>query len=378
MKKLRVAFCLRDMQMGGVESVLIRVFDKLAQYKNIEIYLITYANITAPFYREYFKKHPNIKLYSLYPCKWLGTKLPHFFLWRIFVHFVRDIYRNIKRIFVMREFKGIDVFIDYHDFGFHNELKHVHGAKKIAWFHSAPNVFIKRNFIKYVSCYDKLIVLTDDCANILRNRYSKYSDKIIRIYNPIDIEQIKEKAKEKSNKFFGKYFVCVSRLSPDKDIETVLRAFDLFWQKNKKPDVKMVFVGDGNWSKHYQSIAHSLMAKNQFVFTGVMSNPFVIMKNAMANILSSYGEGLPTVLIESMIIETINISSNCKCGPHEILLDGKAGILFEPGNIKQLAKYMDDIYNNKLDVKKINLNATRSLNRFDGDKIVDDIISLIS
>ena len=335
-------------------------------------------NITIPLYREYFKKHPQIKLYSLYPCKWLGTKLPHFFLWRILVHFMRDIYRNIKRLFVMHKFKDIDVFIDYHDFGFHNELKHINFARKIAWFHSAPDVFIKRNFIKYLKRYDKLVVLTKDCADILQNNYTKYSNKITQIYNPINIEQIRAKSKEKSTKITGDYFVCVSRLSPDKDIETVLRAFDIFWQKNNKPDIKMVFVGDGSFAKNYKSIANDLMARNKFVFTGAMSNPFVIMKNAMANILSSYGEGMGLVLVESMIVETINISSDCKCGPREILLEGRAGVLFKPGDIEQLAKCMGEIYNKKIDIKRIKNNATKSLNRFDENKIIGDIISLIS
>lgn len=378
MKKLRIAFCLRDMQMGGVESVLIRTFDELLKNKNIEISLITYVDITTPVYREYFKKHKKIKLYSLYPSKWLGTNLPHFFLWRLVVHFIRDIYRNVKRPFVMRKFKNIDMFIDYHDFGFHSELRYTKNSKKIAWFHSSPWVFINRNFIKYIDGYDKLVLLTDDCANILRTKYSKYSDKMVRIYNLVNLNQIREKSKEKTNKIIGNYFCIVSRLTQDKDIETVLYAFDLFWKKNKKPDVKMVFVGDGNCAKHHQSIAKSLMAKDQFVFTGAMSNPFIVMKGAVANILSSYGEGLPTVLTEAMSVGTINIASDCKCGPREILMDGQAGLLFEPGNIEELAKCMDDVYNKRVDIKQMQMIANKSLKRFDADEIIKDIISLIS
>ena len=48
MKKIKIAFCLRDMQLGGVESVLIRTLDKLQEYKNIEISIITYVDILEP------------------------------------------------------------------------------------------------------------------------------------------------------------------------------------------------------------------------------------------------------------------------------------------------------------------------------------------
>lgn len=140
----------------------------------------------------------------------------------------------------------------------------------------------------------------------------------------------------------------------------------------------MVFVGDGNWKKRYIMIANSLSAKNQFVFMGALSNPFGVMKGALANILSSFGEGLPTVLIESMIVGTINIASDCKCGPREILLDGRAGLLFEPGNISQLSKCMENVYNKKLDEKYMISNATKSLNSFESKTIVKEIISLIS
>ena len=148
MKKIKVAFCLRDMQIGGVESVLIRTLDKLAEYKNIDLSVITYVKIKEPVYVEYFKTHPNIKCYSLYPCSWLGTKLPHFLPVKLVVHCVRGLYRRLKRfLFGMKKFKDIDVFIDYHDFGFYDEFKYVKNVKKIAWFHSSINVFKERNFV---------------------------------------------------------------------------------------------------------------------------------------------------------------------------------------------------------------------------------------
>ena len=112
MKKIKVAFCLRDMQLGGVESVLIRTIDKLAEYKNIKILVITYANIQEPLYVEYFKTHPNIKCYSLYPCSWLGTKMPSFFLVKMIKHILRDIYRNTNRLlFQMKKFRSMKIVV---------------------------------------------------------------------------------------------------------------------------------------------------------------------------------------------------------------------------------------------------------------------------
>ena len=379
MKKINIAFCLRDMQLGGVESVLIRTLDELQKQKNINISIITYANIKEPVYKKYFEEHKNIKTYSLYPCSWLGTKLPHFFLFKLFMHLIRDVYRNLKRfIFCLKSFKHIDVFIDYHDFGFSKELKYIKQSKKIAWFHSSINVFIKRKFYKNLKDYDNCVVLTDDCKNDLYELYPEYKNKIIRIYNPIDVKEIQEKSKDKWNKIKDKYFCSVSRLSGDKDIKTLLDGFDLFYKNNKNPNVKLIIVGDGNKKTEYEKYANNLKSYKQIMFVGMQKNPFTYMKNADANILSSFGEGLPTVLIESAIVGTFNIASDCKYGPREILLDGRGGFLFEPGNAEQLSKCMEDVYNKKVDVEKMVEESTKALKRFDAKNIVKEIIFLIS
>lgn len=375
MKKLNVAFCLRDMQIGGVESVLIRTLDALLKQQNVIIYMVTYVDIHEDVCKQYFVAHPEIKLVSLYPCQWLGTKLPRFFLWRLIMHFARDVYRWCKRFFMMKNLKDIDVFIDYHDMGFVDELKKIKSAKKIAWFHSSLGVFIKQKFVNRLKFYDKLVVLTDECANDLMTLYPQYSNKITRIYNPIDIDNIRSIADKKSV-LKGRYFCSVSRLSGDKDIKTLLDAFDLFWQKNKGPDVKLVLVGDGNKAEDHKKYARSLKSYEHIVFVGMQNNPFVYMQYALANILSSYAEGFALVLVEAAAVGTLNIASNCKYGPKEILLDGRSGMLFEPGNYQQLAKCMDDVYNKKVDVPAMIKEMDASLNRFEIKTIIKEIKSL--
>ncbi|MBO7644793.1 MAG: glycosyltransferase, partial [Alphaproteobacteria bacterium] len=107
-------------------------------------------------------------------------------------------------------------------------------------------------------------------------------------------------------------------------------------------------------------------------------NPFVYMKHAIANVLSSYSEGLPTVLLESAVVGTLNIASKCRFGPREILLNGRGGVLFEPGNAKQLAMCMGDVYNNSVNVTEMIKESTDALKRFKADEVVNQIISLFS
>lgn len=376
MKRKTIAICLRDMQVGGVESVVIQTIGALLARGDVNIRVITYTNISVPQYRDWFAAHPDVKLTVLYPCRFLGTQMPHFFLWRIVKHLARDIYRWYKyMIMSSRRFDDVDVFIDYYNFSFAREFKKFRG-RKITWWHSSIDALYAQRRMRYMRGYDKLVMLTRDAAAELRTKYPEYSDKIIQIYNPIDIARARELAT--AGKFIrGEYFVCVARMTHDKDIETVLRAFDMFWQNAGRPNIKMVFVGDGDMRGEYEQIARTLPASRQIEFVGRTANPFGYMAHARANILSSYAEGLPTVLIEAAAVGTLNIASDCRNGPREILMDGRAGLLFAPGDATDLALRMMDAWTRRADTEKMITVATENLSRFDATKITEQIMKVI-
>ncbi|MDA9629884.1 glycosyltransferase, partial [Candidatus Pelagibacter sp.] len=86
-------------------------------------------------------------------------------------------------------------------------------------------------------------------------------------------------------------------------------------------------------------------------------------------------EGLPNVLLEAQLFKKFIISSNCPTGPKEILLNGKAGNLFNVGNFKELSKYIlqYDINKNK---NKIQL-GFNNLKRFNFDQCMNEYYNSI-
>ena len=94
-------------------------------------------------------------------------------------------------------------------------------------------------------------------------------------------------------------------------------------------------------------------------------NPYKYLRMSDLFVLSSLYEGLPNVLLEALTLKKFIISSNCPTGPREILKNGKYGLLFKPGDYKDLAKkiYHFQKYKKKLN-KKI-LVGFKSLDRFD-------------
>lgn len=369
-----IAFGMTDMVMGGCENVFIRTLEYLKNDPdlNIEVYFNT--NLSSEYYKAWFKQHPEIHVKTIYPLLNIFEKFKsNIFIIENIRKIIFSLYKKFKRY--QFKFNKIDVFIDYKNFSFFKEIKHIN-VPKITWVHGSINFFQDIGGIYYMDKYDKVVVLSDDFIRCFEQLYPNQSEKLIRIYNPINIESIKEMAKN-AETLHGKYFCCVCRLDPPKDLETVINAFDDFWQKEGKPDIKLVIVGDGILKKKIFKLANSKACKSKIIFTGTKLNPFGIMQGAMAHILSTTSEGLPTVLIEAAALNVLNIASDCKNAVSEILLNGDAGLLFNPGDVDKLSEIMSDIYNQRIDTKKLIDNAYKFMMRFDYKNVMPQIKQLI-
>ena len=75
------------------------------------------------------------------------------------------------------------------------------------------------------------------------------------------------------------------------------------------------------------------------------------MLNSKAFILSSLWEDPGFVIIEAALCNSLIISSNCKNGPSEFLLNGRAGLLFDNNKKDELLKKLKEF--KKLEREKI-------------------------
>lgn len=380
MRKIKVVFCIPHMIIGGCESVFIRTLTELEKNPLFDIYVILHDPIQEPFFIDWFNAHKNIKISIMYGLQPFFRKLePYtkFFLLKKIRKWIYSIYKRIRRFVIKhsKQFQEADVFIDYKNLSFMRELSN---QKKpvIGWFHGSINYFNKSMRINRLSYLTKFVCLSDSFVDDFKLLYPEVADKIIRVYNPIDIEKIRNSIKD-SETFHGKYFSVVSRQDIDKDLETVIHAFNKFWLKENEPNVKLVLVGTGTKTNTLKQLVAKQESAEHIIFTGSKTNPFGYMNGSMAHILSSYNEGLPTVLIEAQTLGVLNISSNCKSGPKEILLDGAGGLLFESGDVNQLAQHMSAVYNNQIDKTMLINTATAGLERFSAETIIPQIVQLI-
>jgi len=142
----------------------------------------------------------------------------------------------------------------------------------------------------------------------------------------------------------------VGRLHPQKDFETLIRAFA---KVRENINAKLIILGEGEKRKELKELVKELNLREDVKLPGFVDNPYNYMADADVFVLSSRWEGLPNALIEAMACGTPVVSTDCPSGPREILEDGKYGKLVPVGDVNMLAKAILETLENPIDPKKL-------------------------
>lgn len=171
---------------------------------------------------------------------------------------------------------------------------------------------------------------------------SKYSgvslSQIHVIPNPVISDELFSKSSELiTHPFFETNeptLLYVGRLSPEKDLPTLLRAFALIQEKTP---ARLIIIGDGPERTNLERIVVNKKLHERVSFVGHQKNPYPYFARSDVFVLTSTREGLPTVLIEALALGMKVVSTDCPSGPREILNDGAYGTLVPVGDASNLA-----------------------------------------
>jgi glycosyltransferase involved in cell wall biosynthesis len=157
------------------------------------------------------------------------------------------------------------------------------------------------------------------------------------IHNPVVTPDLLRQADEAiEHPWFQSDIPCligVGRLSPQKNFLLLLEAFARI--RESRP-VRLMILGEGEDRSALEAQIEQLGIREDVWLPGFVANPFAYLRQADVFVLSSWFEGLPTVLIEALAVGTSVVATDCPSGPDEILAGGQYGALVEMGNVKQL------------------------------------------
>lgn len=139
-------------------------------------------------------------------------------------------------------------------------------------------------------------------------------------------------------------FVYVGRLSPEKGLDTLLRAFDSF--AANVSEASLTLVGAGPEQGALEALRQQLPACNRIRFAGPRSTDAIaeMLAGAVALILPSRSEPWGLVVNEALSYGCPAVVSEvCGCVP-ELVVAGQTGYSFKTDSEKDLARAIRDVH----------------------------------
>ncbi|NQT49952.1 glycosyltransferase family 4 protein [Candidatus Kuenenbacteria bacterium] len=166
------------------------------------------------------------------------------------------------------------------------------------------------------------------------------------VNNFIDVDKFKP------NYELGDYVVCVSRLSREKGIFTLLKAI------RKLPEIKLKLIGTGPQKEKVEDYIKKKQIKN-VEYLGAKYDPehFEIIKNSRFFIMpSEWHENYPLLVLEAMALGKPVLAAKLG-GLTEMITENHNGWFFQPGKIKDLREKIKQHYSEIENIEKMGKNA---------------------
>ncbi|MBP90717.1 MAG: hypothetical protein CMJ64_29065 [Planctomycetaceae bacterium] len=347
MKRIRVLFVLGTMRVGGAERQVIDILKHLNRDRfETSLYLI---------YREgeLLERVPGDIRISSY---WDGHAYPRLnYPGRILRSQARDIHRTIQE-------HGIDLVYDRTSNVTLTTWLATRRAsvKRVSVADSDPRKEIEANHPRFrfakrhllgqaYRTADRVVAVSEGVRTGMLEFFRLPPDQVTTCYNIFDIPHLDALAAEDCPEFDGDRFhvVSVGRLQREKGQSYLIDAFDELVNRRGMKHLLFWLIGNGPDAAALQNQVATKNLQQHVRFEGFQANPMPYVRRADLFCLPSLFEGMPLALVEAMVARTPVLSSDCKSGPREILIDGEHGCLVPPGNPLALADAVEDAVNNR-------------------------------
>jgi glycosyltransferase involved in cell wall biosynthesis len=239
---------------------------------------------------------------------------------------------------------------------------YAHAENTFASVHITPYAWLKNEkksrlskYLKYLRIKKKfnhkqLIALSQGIKDDLVNNLGCRENDITVINNPFDTDTIFNAAQEAGNLPPNPYMVYIAALIPRKRHKDLILAY-----KELDTDLDLVLVGKGPLEHELKSLVNELGLSDRIIFWGWDPNPYRLIKNARLSLLTSEAEGLPRVLIESLLLGVPVVSTDCPSGPNEVMTGELRQYLIPVGDINGLTKAMQSALGGYPEFSNLNL-----------------------
>ena len=134
------------------------------------------------------------------------------------------------------------------------------------------------------------------------------------------------------------YLLFFGRLSVEKGVDTLLRAFDAALPSLPQ-DMRLVVVGDGPDAADFKALASSLGCASRIEFAGYQTGGALqayVERASLAIASSRWRENMPYSIVEAFAAGTPVVGTDIG-GIPELVDEGKTGFICDPGDVQSMA-----------------------------------------
>lgn len=219
--------------------------------------------------------------------------------------------------------------------------------------------YAQRAELRAFNIVDKYVLLSQSYVPYFCKLYGVgKTDKLDYIENPLPFVDRNEKfTKEKT-------VLIVARFSEiQKNLKTALRIWKKVEATAVKYNWKLQLAGYGDDESMILEYATSLNLKN-FFFLGKANNPVPLYEKASIFIMTSFFEGLPMTLLESMSMECVPIAFNSFKSLPDIIDDNINGFVVPAFDEEEFAQKMRLLMEDEALRQKMSISAREASERF--------------
>jgi len=346
--KKKILIRIGSLRHGGAEKVLVTFLKNLPKDKyEVDLLLNLYSG-------KYLTDVPDwVNIMFLNRGEMITTNRPKDIPKKIYRVVYQQLLKKYPKILYKRKLKNKQYDIEFAAIhGFMDEVLNspLRSSKKLMWIHNdltQVSGYTPEKIRRFFH-YDKVMVISENIQQTFLDlaKTEAEKQKIVRIYNPLDTNEILVKSEVKIQKpknastllsMTGENhqtsainhqstFISVGTVFPQKGFDRLLNVHKRLLDEGFQH--KVLIVGDGYDFENVKKLKTELGLDETATMLGFTDNPYPYFKAADFYILSSRYEGFPTVLFEAITLKK-NIIATDVSGVTEMLKGGKLGLITE-------------------------------------------------
>jgi len=165
---------------------------------------------------------------------------------------------------------------------------------------------------------DKVVCLSDAMKKELAEDFAVPPEKLVRIYNPLDVEMVRRFAQLDGNPYAGTgpHLVAAGRFVREKGNDLILDAMPGVLAAF--PQARLTLLGEGPLEDALKQQAKKLGIHGAVSFPGLQQNPWRYFWHADLVIVPSRFDGLPYVSVEALAVGTPVVATDCPGAIREV------------------------------------------------------------